>query len=479
MCFLLSSLLSSCQIKRLVVELRPAVDVTMSFPTLDLYILSYNCAHNLVDVPSFSSHILDAVDHLPEFVVVSLQEISPMSHGLVGGTLLSPYINRVEDAVEAAARKKYGSSSLSGSRSKIYTKIATRNIGMVVIMAFARDPDSVNDIESANVGVGVGGMANKGAVGLRFVYTDVKSGGETELTFVAAHLAAMEWELERRNEDWKNIVKGLVFTPSSKKVTSKSSDGRSTDEDESVGLLQKKTYNGIYKRTSHLFLAGDLNYRTSTLKPSPTDHETAFPQPKHPKTSPQNYSLLFENDQLTQERLNGRTCHGLAEAPVTFPPTYKYVPEKSTTEIPDEELDYWHWAHHRWPSWTDRILFLDLPQWLTRQYPQAKIELGKYIALPLFKTSDHRAVALSLKVPLLKIPEPDDEEDTESNDPRIHPPFEIDPEWKAKRAIARKEELLVGLSAYLTATWEGWCIILGTVAGFVGGYFLLKAALDF
>ena len=50
------------------------------------------------------------------------------------------------------------------------------------------------------VGVGLAEIGNKGAVGLRFKYNG--AGTSTELTFVAAHLAAMEWEVKRRIEDW-------------------------------------------------------------------------------------------------------------------------------------------------------------------------------------------------------------------------------------------------------------------------------------
>jgi hypothetical protein len=453
----------------------------MSYPSLDLYVLTFNCGHNLIDIPSLSSTLFNAVDHLPDLVVISLQEISPIPHGLVGGTLLSPYYNRVKEAVEIAARNLSGTSSIRyGSQPTIYTNVATHNIGMTVIMAFARDAEAVRNIQTAEVGVGISNMGAKGAVGLRFTYADAAKDGETELTFVAAHLAAMEWDMERRNEDWKNIVKGLVFSSGTGDDDADAVKDGSQGREEGAPLLPtKKVYNGIYKPTSHLFLAGDLNYRTSSIKPSPTDHEDAFPQPYHLKTSPQHYSVLYQKDQLNQERLAGRTCHGLIEAPVTFPPTYKYDPAEQPAMKADEELDFWHWAPHRWPSWTDRILFLDVPEWLKRENPKAKIQLGKYIALPLFSTSDHRAVALNVKVPLIRIPEPDEEEDADSTDPRIRPPFEVDPEWRTKRAVARKEELFVGISGFLTATWQGWCVVLGTIAGVVGGYFLVRAALDF
>lgn len=450
------------------------------YPALDLYVLTYNCAHNLISIPHFSSHLFDAHNgnDLPELLVLSLQEATPMSHGLIGGSMLTPYTNRVEDAVEIAARKKSGVNAPRGSTHKIYTKVAQRSIGMVVLMAFALDPKAIQNIRGGEVGLGVSGMANKGAAGLRFEYHDAKNGGETELTFVAAHLAAMESELERRNEDWKDIVKGLILTPvdSDSGAAPRLTNGAGEGSEEGQGLItQQSQEEGIFSPTSHLFLAGDLNYRTSSLKPGPEDHKSSFPQPHFPPGSDQHYAVYFERDQLNEERAAGRTMHGLSEFEVTFPPTYKYDSYDKTTESDDGD-GYWAWAEHRWPSWTDRILYLDFPSWMPN--PKPRIELQKYDALPLFPTSDHRAVALSVRVPLLSIPAPDGDEVGESRDPRVSPPFEIEAEWRSRRALARKEELMAGISLFLTSEREGWLIVLGTLAGFVAGYFLLKAGFN-
>lgn len=404
--------------------------------------------------------------------------------------MLKPYTNRVEDAVEIAARKL--AHELTPRRQRIYTKIAQRSIGMVVLMAFALDSSAVTNIRGGEVGLGVSGMANKGAAGLRFAYAD-KKGGETELTFIAAHLAAMEGELDRRNEDWANIVRGLVLTPINSTTNAnqkRDTDGRTREgEEESEALIKSESNNeeSIFSPTSHLFLAGDLNYRTSLLKPASDDHKDAFPQPHHLPGSDQHYATYYQRDQLNQERMAGRTCHGLTEFAVKFPPTYKYDSYDLTTSthsIRDDEdiTGWWAWAEHRWPSWTDRILYLDLPSWLADKYEEGKkprIELGRYVALPLFETSDHRAVALSCRVPLLPIPEPTEEErERLKSDVRITPPFDRAPDWRAKRTLARKEELMAGYSMFFTSTWEGWLIVIGTLAGFVGGYFLLKAGFD-
>jgi hypothetical protein len=443
-------------------------DSSLPMAVISLYVLTFNCGCSLIDIDAFASQLFSGLttSKLPDVVVLSLQEIAPIPHSLIGGSFLIPYFERFYHAVQEGARK----ASETTDDKPIYTPITARNLGMTGIMVFAKDPTSIQDIETAGVGVGALEMGNKGAVGARFTYQG--NGTSTELTFVAAHLAAMENELKRRNEDWKNIVRGLVFssTASGRKGSVTSLNG---EERPLLSISPRDA--SIYKPTSHLFLAGDLNYRTSTMSPSHSDHIETFPQPHHDESSPNHFSSLFQNDQLNQERLAGRTCHGLIEASVTFPPTYKYDPTKPfpTEENPSK----WHWVKYRWPSWCDRILYLDIPAWLSRNNPETKITVHKYTALPLFSTSDHRPVVSEFSVPLVPIPTPS--EDEEGNDPRIHPPFDLDIDWKAKRDRARIFELVTGYSMYFTTTLEGGSMVISTVVGAIGAYIAIRALLEF
>lgn len=220
----------------------------------------------------------------------------------------------------------------------------------------------VKNLEVGGVGLGVANMGNKAAVAVRF-----KLSGEnpsSDLTFISAHLAAFEWGLTQRNDMWKEIVRRLVFSSSAQGKTKTSFQ----DEDFEPLLSLDPRDATIYKPDSYLFVAGDLNYRTSVLKPGPLDYEENFPQPGAAKSSSKNWKKLLEDDQLNHERLAGRTLHGLNESPITFPPTYKYDIDQP---IDDEE---WHWAPHRWPSWCDRILYRPDPT------------VHSYSALPLMQT---------------------------------------------------------------------------------------------
>ncbi|KAH8816894.1 Endonuclease/exonuclease/phosphatase [Xylogone sp. PMI_703] len=453
--------------------------------SLNLYILTFNCARCPVDVDALSSQFFNALTTptLPDIIVISAQEIAPLCYSFIGGAFLAPYFAKFHDAVQKAAKKLPQQDEEHEDRLP-YTLMSANHVGMTGIMVFSRDPAKVQDLETGGVGVGVMETGNKGAAGARFTYTDAANGpnAQTSLTFVAAHLAAMEGEVVRRNEDWKNIVRGLVFssrTPTGAQAVlderAASRNGVSSESDQQPLLRDPFQDSSIYKSTSHLFVAGDLNYRTSILKPHPTDYEERFPQPNQEDSSPKHYSLHFENDQLTQERLAGRTLHGLVEPPVTFPPTYKYDNTKGPYLTPDHEISHFSWSKHRWPSWCDRILYLDIPSWVRASHPDAKFTVHKYTALPIFPTSDHRPVAMSITIPLIPIPPPSDVDVEVAGDdePRIKMPYEVNSEWRANRLWARRMEIVIGSVLYLT-TSEGFAVLVATLSGVVGGYYLIR-----
>lgn len=442
---------------------------------LEPYVITFNCGRELVNAKVFAQHFFDALNgaQAPDILVLSLQEVAPISYSFLGGSYLEPYFDRLRDTVRTAA------TSLSGAS---YVNFITKNVGMTAVMAFVLQDQAqrISWIEAAGVGVGMYAMGNKGAVGLRLGYTTQEQ-DVVELTFVAAHLAPMEDAVERRNEDWKNIVRGLVFTPSNI-AAPRTSIRKASSEDvdqETAPLLSRSQpkstlpSSGIFLPTSHLIFAGDLNYRTSGIKPSPTDYQI-FPQPTSDTTDSRHYLNLLKEDQLSREIRAQKTCHGLREAPVEFPPTYKYS-RKSRPLAEMNGSNTWHWARHRWPSWCDRILYLDPPSWLQARDPSFAIQIHKYTALPLMSTSDHRPVAMRLSIPFRSIPLPDTQ--THADDVRLSPPFNIDPRWKQKREMARRRELLVGAGAYLSVTWEGRTILAATIVGAVGGWWIISSLL--
>ncbi|KAK1239212.1 hypothetical protein MKX08_006273 [Trichoderma sp. CBMAI-0020] len=488
---------------------------------LDLLVLSFNCAATLIDVPVFAGHVRNALarnaSELPEVVVLSLQEIAPLSYAFIGGDyFLKPYVDRFEEAVNLAASTPlsngrgcddaFDSSSSSPAASpsspssrtdKPFTLIRSLNVGYTAIMLFARDATRLKDIQEAEVGFGAAEMGNKGAVGLRALYE--VDGESTELTFVATHLAAMEWNLPRRNANWGAIMRGLTFENPEEVLSQMRRDaegGAEGDASEHSRLLREEQHQqdlrlqrqfhdlSVFKPSSHLFVAGDLNYRISTTSPTP---KSAFPNMT--PESKNHYTHFLHLDQLTRERLAGRTLHGLSEHEINFPPTYKYVVDSKTRPSraagnPIDEVK-WEFAPHRYPGWTDRILFLELPSWIG-----GNMNIRAYDALPVIRTSDHRPVFLRVDVPLVA---PADlappaavleSASAESGspggagawDPRVRLPVEIDPEAWERRVAARRREIAAGWTMFLWSTRQGAYILSTVLVASVGGYWLYHSA---
>lgn len=429
--------------------------------SLNLYHLTFNCARSPIDVDLFATHLFDAVPHPssfepPELIVLYLQEIAPIAYAFIGGTYLAPYFKAFDKAVDQAVSKRWDTH---------YTNVVRENIGMTGLVVYARSDvtGDISWIDTAQVGLGLHEMGNKGAVGARLGY-QTREDDTMDLAFIAAHLAPMEYAVEQRNLDWRYIVERLVF---SRQRSDRERSAAGNDSEERTALLRDSTDRsrddqGLFVPTTHLFLGGDLNYRTSNTGPTNDDY-ARFPRAGADPGSPSHYSQLLKDDQLTREMQRGKCFHGLSEAPIDFPPTYKYI----GLGVNDED---WRWARGRWPSWCDRILYLDTPTWMPGV---PKIQPHVYDALPLFPTSDHRPVALSVSVPLKSISVPEDVE--EEADVRLAAPFERDPDWARRRRAARMEEVMVGIIAYLGLTWEGNGLLVASTLGILGTWLVLRS----
>lgn len=429
----------------------------------------------------------------------SLQEVAPLSYAFIGEYFLRPYIERFDAAINQAASQyllKHGianSMPLAPERTtqrKTYVLMRSKNVGYTAILLFAKESSRIRSVKEAEVGFGTAEMGNKGAVGLRAIY-DAGEGGYTEMTFVATHLAAMEWNLPRRNANWASIMRCMTFgdpMPLLNRMSSQRSVPAADDdrEGERSGLLQggRDTSDSdmlqaqlhdlsLFKPTAFLFVGGDLNYRISTTSPPPG---AAFPSMD--PNSDNFYPRFLELDQLTREKSAGRTLHGMTEAPVRFPPTYKYdVQEDKIGNGNEMDPVPWKFAPHRYPSWTDRILYLDLPSWTTSESGSNRFTVHAYDALPLQRTSDHRPVFLRIEVPILGPSDliPPGESVAASTDPRVRLPAELDPEAWGRRAAARRRELLVGWSMFIWSTNEGVCLLATILIASIGSYWIYRS----
>ena len=424
----------------------------------ELYLLTFNAARNLVDPQSLAPSFFDALPKdtpLPDIVAISLQEVAPIAYSFLGGSYLKPYFDRVTTTVQLAADlRSNGSDSLE--------HIATRSLGMTALMLFAKPHviQRIQWIQSAGAGVGFSNMGNKGAVAMRVGFSCPDSEDTLDLTFAAAHLAPMESNIDARNKDWENLVRNLVF------VNNDDSPYSSSEERPLLGPSSETPadHNGLFTPGNHVFFYGDLNYRTHDSPPEEGAHQS-YPQPTASESSPTHYSHLLKKDQLIREKDAKRTLHGFQELPINFPPTYKYSTSHSkNSNAPKRsgEDDSWEWSKHRYPSWCDRILYLPSGS-------SSDLEPQIYTALPVQPTSDHRPVALSVRV--------DDKPIKMGvNDVLSRPPFDVNPQWKARRDAARRWELIVGVLSYLALTGKGR-IILITFLGLAMGSLWLAGSL--
>ena len=425
--------------------------------SLNISAITFNCGREPVNPTIFAEHISKTIfaPQPPDLIILSLQEVAPIAYSFLGGSFLTSYFDAFKHAIHLTGKSTAGHA--------VYVPLVTRNVGMTAIMGFVREGHATRTrvLSTGGVGVGVQEMGNKGAVGLRLGYET--GDGMVQLTFVAAHLAPMEWSCERRNKDWQDICQGLVFRPITEAPSRfpPPSSRRADNADEPLlqDQVSRKT-SGLYTAPSHTFLAGDLNYRTSHIGPSLSDHPS-FPQPTSNPASSTHYTHLLQKDQLSRELKASRTCHGFKEAPINFPPTYKYS-NLARAIVDRNEDEKWLWAKHRWPSWCDRILYLERGD--------VGIKVAKYTALPLMATSDHRAVVAVFEVPVRVVGIEDGENGGEA-------PFEIDPRWAERRAVARRKEIVVGLFAYLALTWEGRGIVAAIVVGALGGWAIVQRSL--
>ncbi|KAL8413217.1 hypothetical protein RB594_004735 [Gaeumannomyces avenae] len=544
---------------------------TMARRKLDLLVLTFNAAKTIIDSHVFAHHLQTALaanaTSLPEVVVFSLQEVSPLSYAFIGGVFLNPFLARYEDALNLAAVKvqstppstlattatiSFGFSPANNvsvnadsseepgpqtsllelqQQSKPYTLVQQHNVGMTAVMVFAQDPSAVSQVELAEVGFGTMDMGNKGAAGVRCLYADEEGGGRTtQLTFVATHLAPMEWNLRRRNANWRTICSALLFdeptavikraagdegqaaVAAAAAATSAVSGGRAQDsaackeptaeeEEEAERLLaEAEAANGalaadvrdalrditIFRPGSHLFLAGDLNYRISERSPQRDE-----PFPSLEMGSQHHWSTFLDRDQLSRERAEGRALQGLEEAPVNFAPTYKYhdlpTADGALNEAQVREAEAngllsaglvvpFRFAKHRWPSWTDRVLYADVPADAPARRGQgeddetARFDVVSYQSLPLMRSSDHQPVFLRVRVPILSPEElgrpspatPAGNEVGGSSSAK-KPLYPIDIHAAARRRAARSREFATGWTMLLWCTREG-AVALGSLA---------------
>lgn len=406
----------------------------------------------------------------PDLYVVGFQEFAPLPNALAGWTesLLAAVDREIRRTVrlhQAVVRpdQMYDPIELGGGPEN-YSRIAELNHGGIAIFVYARERASrtsgvpsaaerVKEVRTSSVGTGIFSlMGNKGAVGVRVTLAPEIAGGKDEvLTFVCAHLAAHDHQVERRNEDWKNIVQRLVFDhenlgflPSLQPRTDGAGPNTNMGQVQSfptkpasqnrTKALDTKEYS-IYD-THHLFVLGDLNYRIGTgvagAPPSggPASKNTYPPMKKADvkmlanSNNPKRWAWLLPYDQLALQRMHTpplafQSLHVPDLSRYDLPPTYKYKIPKSAAETRDVL------SKKRVPGWPDRIL------WGSSGDERA-ILCELYRSLMQYRISDHKPITAILSVP----PQP--------QGAFLTSPYPINPQWRTMQRNGRVLDRVVG-----------------------------------
>nr|XP_033321362.1 inositol polyphosphate 5-phosphatase E isoform X1 [Megalopta genalis] len=187
----------------------------------------------------------------------------------------------------------------------------------------------------------------------------------TSFLFVTAHLTAHQDKVKERVNDIKRIIRNLDL-PKDLPTRHRSKD--------------------VTQNFDCVFWCGDLNFRLAQPREEVIQWvtDTCFPQ-----QSPVN----LHKDQLRTTLNEGAVLRGFEEAPITFPPTYKYDPGTQNFDSSSKQ---------RTPAYTDRILFKGkghtkgyirrVSHESTNSYKDGVIECLVYDSVPSICTSDHKPV---------------------------------------------------------------------------------------
>ncbi|CAH0719440.1 unnamed protein product, partial [Brenthis ino] len=172
--------------------------------------------------------------------------------------------------------------------------------------------------EDASLSVRPGtAFRTKGAVAISFALF-----GSTFL-FVTAHLTAHQEKVKERLSDIKRIIRSIDL-PKNLPCRHRSKD--------------------VTNNFDYVFWCGDLNFRLGEPRAAVLRwiEQTKFPLP------PNLPHGLLHADQLTAVLEDGAAFRDFREAPITFPPTYKYDPGSQQFDTSSKQ---------RVPAYTDRILY--------------------------------------------------------------------------------------------------------------------------
>lgn len=351
---------------------------------IPLFFFTYNCnQQNLIHEVFKSKLLLILPDQLSSLYVFGFQEFCTVLDGFFPSAASAKLIN-LNQMLQLTLQEKY--QQPTGFLTISLTFVGA--IGMIIVTPYAA---KFKDARTATTSCGYAYSSLKGGVGARVSYYPDGAFDSTnfvELSFATVHLNAFEGEYYylQRNKNLYNIMRSLNF-----------GDG--------YGLIKPK---------NHVFVMGDMNYRTTQNYSATTAEGQELLSLIDVSATDVEYSKKIENlvdkyDELKTSMRNGDVLQNFSEGKITFPPTYKF------------HLNTAIYNTKRSPSWCDRIVYLssyeevgedNLGQQLLKLPGSSKSnydqrvryylpEVKNYDSLDSLLLSDHRPVYLEMTVPFV------------------------------------------------------------------------------
>lgn len=334
------------------------------------------------------------------------------------------------DAVRSDIRRgKEWSQKIYDILGSDYDLIAERQLVGILVLVFLRKNHTpyLSDVQMSYAGTGfLNAMGNKGGVAARFKLYD------RTISCVACHLAAHTEFVERRNQDFKDVVRKAVFLPVDKPegsvstalletsrasgskedgIFGSSSELHKAKSSMPLGQASSNQQNGWFGSVAAvaaafsdmstgantailndpnalrifdhdvIFWLGDLNYRID----APLQDVMRW-------IDHRDWHSLLQADQLKQQMKTCDVFQGFHEGPIRFAPTYKFDREGRGYKIGENG------EPSRVPAYTDRIL------WRLGDFREGresgtkpKIKLLEYCSAEV-SSSDHRPVYASFEM---------------------------------------------------------------------------------
>ncbi|XP_040190387.1 phosphatidylinositol 3,4,5-trisphosphate 5-phosphatase 2B-like [Rana temporaria] len=239
--------------------------------------------------------------------------------------------------------------AVTSHTSKIYKVGGAHSVGGIRLVLLVREEheDLISGVQTSAVRTRISNaLGVRGAVGVSLDFDG------TSLGFVTCHLVSGAEKVQKRNQSYGEILRGLVLG------------------DEALRGFQ------LPLRLTYLFWAGDVNYK---LEMPAQDVLQCVYSGQH--------QLLLPVDQLNQEREKKKVFLGFKEEAIAFPPTCRFERGSRTYDLQKAKTSGTRIAA---PSWSDRIL------WTC--YPDAEVRCTSYGCTDEIVSSDHAPVFATFEV---------------------------------------------------------------------------------